>query len=292
MAYQHFEAKPITPAIGAELIGLDLGQPLSDEAFAELKTAIHKHLVVFFRNQSMGAEDHMGLASRLGEMERHEILQPHPEHPVISVLEHDADRPPISDVWHTDVSYRERPSMFSVLYARVVPELGGDTLWRSAYAAFETLPKALKNAIDDLEAEHDILKGYANFLLEKEGGRERYLRIQAESPPVVHPVVATHPVTGRELLYVNPTFTRRIIGMPESESAALLDLLYRHYERPEFHVRWRWAADDVAIWDNRATQHYATGDYYPNYRRMHRITIAGDRPARTRRQRSITAAAA
>jgi taurine dioxygenase len=268
----------LTEAIGAVIEGVDLARPLDDETFAEVKAALHEHLVIFFREQQLSPEAQMALASRFGAMEVHEVFTPLPDHREISVLEHDAERPPVSDVWHSDVSYRERPSMASLLYARSIPPVGGDTLWLSAYAALDALSAPLRSFLGELSAVHDFLKGYGSYFLKQEGGRERFLRAQEETPPVVHPIVVTHPVTGRDLLYVNPTFTSHVVELSRSESAALLDFLFAHLLRPEFQVRFKWRVNDLAIWDNRATQHYATGDYYPAYRRMHRITVGGDRP--------------
>jgi taurine dioxygenase len=278
MGHQKIRVTQLTAAIGAVIEGVDLSRPLDEDTFAAVKSALHEHLVIFFREQELSPESHMALASRFGAMEVHEVFKPLPEHPEISVLEHDADRPPISDVWHSDVTYRERPSMASFLHARSIPPVGGDTLWLSAYAALDALSPRLRSFLSELSAVHDFLKGYGSYFLKQEGGRERFLSAQKETPPVVHPVVVTHPVTRRDLLYVNPTFTSHLVDLSPSESAALLDMLFAHLLRPEFQVRFKWRVNDLAIWDNRATQHYATGDYYPEYRRMHRITVGGDRP--------------
>ena len=145
-------------------------------------------------------------------------------------------------------------------------------------AAYEALSSALQGFLCGLEAEHDFLAAYGGYPGQQEGGEERIARARRETPPVVHPLVVVHPLSGRRVLYVNPTFTTRIVGLAPQESRAILDLLFAHLLKPEFQVRHRWQVDDVAVWDNRATQHYATGDYYPQYRRMHRITVGGDRP--------------
>jgi taurine dioxygenase len=279
MGHQKIRVMRLTETIGAVIEGVDVSRPLDEETFAEVKSALHEHLVIFFRGQELSPEQQMALASRFGAMEIHEVFTPLPDHPQISVLEHDRERPPISDVWHSDVSYRERPSMASLLYARSIPPVGGDTLWLSAYAALDALSPPLRSFLSELSAVHDFLKGYGSHFLQQKDGRERFLRAQDETPPVVHPIIVTHPVTRRDLLYVNPTFTSHVVELSRSESAALLEMLYAHLLRPEFQVRFKWRVNDLAIWDNRATQHYATGDYYPAYRRMHRITVGGDRPA-------------
>ncbi|MEM7541069.1 MAG: TauD/TfdA family dioxygenase [Pseudomonadota bacterium] len=266
-----------TCAIGADVYGVDLGA-LDDGTFSAIESALHEHLVLFFHGQQLTPESHMGLASRLGEMEVHEYFTPLDGHPCISVLEHDAKRPPISDSWHSDVTYRTEPSMASVLYARDIPPNGGDTLWLSAYAAYEALSDPMKTFLAGLTAEHDYLNAYGPLIMKQENGPARLRETAEKIPPVQHPVVVTHPLTGRRLLYVNPTFTSRIVELSALESQAILEMLFKHLLSPDFQVRFKWTADDVAMWDNRATQHYATGDYYPEYRRMHRITVGGDRP--------------
>lgn len=277
MEYKHIELKPRTVAIGADVIGANLST-VSDEAFAEIKHALHEHLVLFFHDQHLSEEAHLSFSSRFGDMEVHEVFTPLQGHPEISVLEHDEKRPPISDSWHSDVTYRPQPSMASVLYARTIPSNGGDTLWRSAYAAYDALSQPMQKFLEGLHAEHDFLLAYGDYLRGQEGGLEKIRQAQITTPPVVHPLIVIHPVTGKRLLYVNPTFTTKIVGLRRPESDALLRMLFEHLNEPEFHVRFKWEENDVVVWDNRATQHYATGDYYPEYRRMHRITVGGDSP--------------
>ena len=269
--------KPMTVSIGADVEGIDLGN-LDDETFVALKAALHEHLVLRFPDQDLTPEQQIAFATRFGQMEVHEVFDQLPGHPEISVLEYDAERRPFNDVWHSDVTYRPEPSMASILYAKEVPEQGGDTLWRNAYAAYDALSAPLRSMIDGLTAEHDFLLAYARLLLARENGAERGQRARLETPPVVHPLVVVHPVTERRLLYVNPTFTSRIMELSDDESSAILKMLFDHLHRPEFHVRIRWRKGDLIIWDNRATQHYATSDYFPSYRRMHRITVGGDKP--------------
>jgi taurine dioxygenase len=277
MSYRHIEVTPVGVALGAQVAGVDLAA-LDDAGFAEIRHALTTHQVLFFSGQHLTPEDHMAFASRLGGMEVHEVFKPLAGHPEISVLEHDAERPPISDSWHTDVSYRPQPSIASVLYARDIPPRGGDTLWLSACAAYDALSPALQTFLCELEAEHDFLAAYGHYFARQEGGAERIARARRDTPPVVHPLVVVHPHSGRRVLYVNPTFTTRIVNLAPHESRAILDMLFQHLLKPEFQVRHRWRVDDVVVWDNRATQHYATGDYYPAYRRMHRITVGGDAP--------------
>jgi len=277
MEYRHIEVHPRTVTIGADVTGVDLAR-LDDATFNEVRQALHQHLVLFFHDQDLSPEAHLAFAARFGQTEVHEVFTPLPGHPAVSVLEHDAKRPPISDSWHSDVTYREAPALASILYARHIPPLGGDTLWLSAYAAYEALSAPLQAVLADLHAEHDFLQAYSGYFRQQSDGNERIRRAQQETPPVVHPVVVVHPVTAKPLLYVNPTFTSRIVELSAKESQAVLALLFEHLLRPEFQVRFKWRVNDVAMWDNRATQHYATGDYYPEYRRMHRVTVGGTRP--------------
>lgn len=277
MQYSHINVSPRTVAIGADIEGVDL-TAIDDATFAEVKAALHEHLVLFFSDQQLTPESHMALAARIGEMEVHEVFTPLDGHPEISVLEHDAERPPISDSWHSDVTYRPEPSMASVLHGRHIPPSGGDTLWLSAYAAYETLSAPLRDLLDGLHCEHDFLQAYGGYFRNQKDGAARIARAREETPPVEHPLVVVHPVTGKRLLYVNPTFTSRILELSKNESDAVLEMLFKHLLKPDFQVRFKWREDDVAMWDNRATQHYATGDYYPEYRRMHRVTVGGDRP--------------
>lgn len=272
------EISPRTCAIGADVHGVDLGARLDDATFFALQAALHEHLVLFFHDQDLPPDAHLDLASRFGQAEIHEFFTPLGGRPEISVLENDADRPPISDSWHSDVTYREKPSMASILYARSIPATGGDTLWLSAYAAFEALSEPVRVFLSTLTAEHDYLQAYRPLLQAMEDGSERVRRAAEDLPPVRHPVVVTHPVTGRRLLYVNPTFTSRIVELSASESESILGMLFKHLLSPDFQMRFKWRENDVAMWDNRATQHYATGDYYPAFRSMHRITVGGDRP--------------
>lgn len=268
---------PRTVAIGADVTGIDLAR-IDDVAFADIRRALHEHLVLFFHGQQLTSQAHMAFAARLGRMEIHEVFTPLDGHPQISVLEHDAARPPISDSWHSDTSYRPEPSMAAVLYARTIPPVGGDTLWLSAYAAYDALSAPMQAFLDALQGEHDFLQAYGSYFRSRADAAERVQRAQRETPPVQHPLVVVHPVTGRRLLYVNPTFTSRIVELSKKESDALLRMLFEHLLKPEFQVRFKWQENDVAMWDNRATQHYATGDYYPAHRRMHRITVGGTAP--------------
>lgn len=280
MKYDLIHVRPLNPVIGAEIHGVDLSKPLGDAAFREIEAALLKHLVIFFRDQELDPESHTRFAGQFGELE-----PPHPffpkieSHPHISVLENDEARPPETNVWHTDVTWRDKPPLGSVLYGAEIPECGGDTLWASMEAAYESLPDEVKTRIDGLRAVHSIEVFDASGNYENSKDKDAFSEILKQFPPRSHPVVRTHPVTGRKSLFVNATFTQYIEGMDRAESDELLQYLYNAVKTPEFQVRFSWTRGAVAVWDNRATQHYAVADYWPSYRRMHRITINGDVPA-------------
>jgi taurine dioxygenase len=182
-------------------------------------------------------------------------------------------------LWHSDVSFSETPPLGSVLAARILPDIGGDTLWTSATAAYDALPEPLKQLIAGLTATHDLAKSFPPERFgADDASRERLEQAKRQNPPVTQPVVRTHPATGAKAIFVNEGFTTHINGLPQDASDSLLGILFRHVTRPEFSMRWRWRAGDVAIWDNRITQHFAVDDYRPHRRVMHRVTIIGDRP--------------
>ncbi|WP_226018935.1 taurine dioxygenase [Novosphingobium sp. FKTRR1] len=270
---------PITPAIGAVVGGIDLAQPLDAVTHATVEAALLEHQVLFFLDQQITQTQQRDLAALFGPLHIHPIY-PHSDS-VAEIMILDTDLNDLADnaLWHSDVSFSETPPLGSVLVARVLPEVGGDTLWTSATAAYSALPEPLKQLIGGLTATHDLAK---SFPPERFGAdaqsRERLEQAKRNNPPVTHPVVRTHPVTGLKAIYVNEGFTTHIDGLPQDASDSLLGLLFRHVIRPEFSVRWRWQPGDVAIWDNRVTQHYATDDYRPHRRVMHRATMIGDRP--------------
>ena len=225
----------------------------------------------------MKMQAHVAFAARFGGLEVHPFTKNDPAHPEVIHLVNDEDHPPNINVWHSDVTWRAEPSLGSILRAREVPEVGGDTLFANMEAAYEGLDDATKERIDDLCAVHDNegflrgMKAQGASAEEIEGMREKY-------PPSVHPVVRTHPVSGNKSLYVNRAFTRRIVDMDPAESDALLHKLYLQAWIPDYQCRFRWQNDSLAFWDNRAVQHYAAADYWPARRAMERVTIVGERP--------------
>lgn len=280
------QIRRLTPTIGAEIIGVELAR-IGDGDFPALRQALHEHLVIVFRDQQLKPEDHLAFARRFGELEPpHPVFRGLPGHPQISVLENRGNEGVYNDEWHTDVTFRPSPALGSILYARVIPESGGDTLWANMVAAYEALAKPIKSMIDGMTALHDIFGGspygrvanYREIVRAGTDGARRLAEIQNEFPPIAHPVVRIHPETGRRALFVNRSFTTQIEGLTKLESAWLLGMLLEHAEQTYFQMRHRWRADDLVMWDNRCTQHLAIADYAPAHRLMHRITVLGDRP--------------
>lgn len=270
---------PLSPALGAIVSGIDLRQPLDDSKQQALEQALLAHQVLFFRDQPLEPTQQAAFAARFGDLHIHPIYPNIPEQPQVLVLDTAVTDVRDNAIWHTDVTFLETPALGAVLAAKQLPAYGGDTLWASSSAAFEALSEPLQRLLDGLTASHDFTR---SFPLERFGNSpealERYYEVQRQHPPVIHPVVRTHPVTGCKGLFVNEGFTTRINELEPAESDALLRLLFAHSTRPEFSIRWRWQENDVAFWDNRITQHYAVDDYRPARRVMHRATILGDRP--------------
>lgn len=273
-------ARPLTIHIGAEVAGVDLRDP-SDAEIKEIDDLLLEHLVLFFRDQDLTPGQHVALGRRFGDLHIHSVVPAHTGHPEIIVLENDEEHPPNVDAWHTDVTMDTEPPMGSILRAVDVPAVGGDTLWASMYAAYEALPAATQRMCDELVAVHHYPDSFRKGILRQEGGYAKMEQYDKDHRPVEHPVVRTHPITGRKALFVNSTFTKYIKGAGRKESDALLRMLWDHIAtRPEFQVRFHWEPNSIAFWDNRCTQHYAVADYHPRHRLMQRVTIAGDRPYR------------
>jgi taurine dioxygenase len=266
---------PLTTHIGAEVSGIDLGDELSDEVIAEVRSALLTHKVIFLRDQDITEDQHIAFARRFGDLEVHPITpkdQPHPE--IFHLKTNPVIRPGSrvgADLWHSDVTWRSEPSLGSVLRARIMPEVGGDTMFADMVAAYEGLSPAMKEWLPTLTAVHDG----SIFATLQGKSKESFWE---EFPPQRHPVIRTHPETGERALYVNSAFTTHIEGLSDKESAWLLDHLYSQASRPEYQCRFRWQVNSIAFWDNRSCQHYAVADYYPAMRAMERVTIVGDRP--------------
>ncbi|MBY0399246.1 TauD/TfdA family dioxygenase [Myxococcota bacterium] len=270
------EIHPVTPTIGAEIRGVDLAKPLSPESVEQIRGALHAHLVLIFRDQTLSESDHIAFARHFGPIQAPPIKTKYHTNPEINVLDQVSPRGDGADNWHADHTYTKRPAMGSVLRAVKVPRYGGDTMFASMYAAYDALSDRMKQMLDGLKAVHDITLSATRGI--RAGHVTQSLgEIQKRLPPVVHPVIRTHPVTKRKLVFVNSNSTTRIVGLPDAESEAILRFLYEHVKTPEFQVRLRWDERSLAFLDNRCAQHYAVPDY-DERRVLHRVTIEGDEP--------------
>lgn len=270
------EIHPVTPTIGAELRGVDLGKPLAREDVERIRDALHAHLVLFFRDQRLSEADHVAFARHFGEIQPPPLKTRYHESPELHVLDQVSPRGEGADNWHADHTYTERPALGSILRAVKVPRFGGDTAFASMYAAYDALSAPMKRMLEGLRAEHSITRS-ATRGIRAGHVKEPLAEIQKRLPPVVHPVVRTHPVTRKKLVFVNANSTTRILDLPDAESEAILGFLYAHVKSPEFQVRFKWDETSLAFLDNRCTQHYAVPDY-DERRVLHRVTIAGDEP--------------
>jgi alpha-ketoglutarate-dependent taurine dioxygenase len=274
LEWEHFEVERLASTLGAEISGIDLTTELDDAVIEELRQALFAFKVVFFRDQPLTSEQHVAFASRFGPLEIHPFIPSNTGVPELVRFEKTAEVGGYENLWHHDVTWRETPSMGAVLHAIEIPPVGGDTLFSDMNAAYEGLSHELKARIDGLTATHDFLRAFGANVPE-----ERRAEMRAQYPVVEHPVVVTHDATGQRLLYVNKVFTQAIVGLEPDESAELLWELCRQAETVEYQVRFRWQPDSVAFWDNRAVQHYASSDYWPERRVMERASIIGARPS-------------
>lgn len=268
---------PLTPTIGVEVSGLDLRKPVDDATLKDLRQALLDWKVVFFRDQDLTTEQHLDFARRFGELEVHPFAPSKPGYPEVLAITHDDKSKGRENVWHSDVTWREAPSLGSILRALEVPPVGGDTLFSDMYAAYDGLSEEVKARIEGKVAVHDFAH-FRRALVKQGKTPEEVEAFNRAYPMMEHPVVRTHPETGRKAIYVNAAFTQHIVGLDKDESGALLAHLYAQAAIPEYQCRFRWSANAIAFWDNRSSQHYAASDYFPAVRRMERVTIIGDRP--------------
>ena len=279
-----FDVRRMQPALGAQISGIDLREPLTDELYTALRRALVKFKVLFFRDQDITPAQHVAVARRFGELEIHPVIPHHPDHPELVVFGRADGKPGRENLYHSDVSWREIPSMGSMLRCVSCPEVGGDTIWINMVAAYENLPADVKELVGKLQAVHDGLPVFSQGLNAEQidGYRKKY-------PPTIHPVVRTHPESGEKILYVNEGFTTHLANFVSVKpyrfgsdfkmaEMDLLQYLFRQAAAPEYQVRLHWEPNTIALWDNRSTQHYAVQDYYPAQRHMMRATIIGDRP--------------
>lgn len=276
--FEELDIRPLSAALGAEINGIDLNHELSDAAFASLREVLGTYGVIFFRDQELTPEAHINFAQRIAPIDINRFFKPVEGYPMIAEVRKEPDQKlNIGGVWHTDHSYDKAPAMGSVLLAREVPEIGGDTLFANMALAYETLSEGLQRTLLGLKAwhssRHAFGQGGTTAELQREG---RIQNPELATQDACHPVVISHPHTGRKTLYVNPGFTRCFDGWTEAESKPLLDFLYAHAIRPELTCRFSWKAGSMAVWDNRATWHFAMNDYAGQRRLMHRITLEGE----------------
>lgn len=275
--YRTIQVERIAGSLGAEISGIDLSSDLPDETVAEIRRAWLENLVVFFRDQDLGPEEFMAFARRIGQPVEYPFvkgIEGYPEIIAVTKLPHETVN--FGGIWHSDTAYLERPPMATLLLAREVPPSGGDTMWSNMYAAYEALSPGLKRFLDGLRGVNssalaDVSKTREDRI--RDSGYDADREYVAE-----HPVVRTHPETGRKALYVNVAHTARFAGMTEEESRPLLRYLFEHSVRPELTCRFRWRVGSLAMWDNRCAMHNPINDYHGFKRVMHRITLAGDVP--------------
>lgn len=271
-AGSHFDLKPLTPTIGAELHGIDLREELSDAAIAAVRQALLDWKVVFFRDQTITRAQHIAFARRFGDLEIHPATPKDQPDPEVLRIEHGPNSKGQENAWHSDVTWRETPSLGSILRSIEIPPVGGDTLFSDMTAAYEGLSPEMKRIACGMTAKHDIARVFARRL-----GKEAD-DLRAKYPVQDHPVIRTHPETGKRAIYVNTAFTDSINGLTKKESDWLLEHLYAQAANPEYQCRFRWTPNALAFWDNRASQHFAASDYFPQRRVMERVTVKGDKP--------------
>ncbi|MGD2008371.1 MAG: TauD/TfdA family dioxygenase [Cellvibrionales bacterium] len=271
------QVRQVAGALGAEISGIDLGAGLDGSQAVAIRQLLNEHEVLFFRDQDIAPGSHRDLARVFGPLQTHPAYGTVPDFPEVMILESTPEKPSKIEVWHSDMTFRQHPPAVTVLRGVLIPEVGGDTLFASMTAAYESLSSGMKVYLEGLVAVHDFAQGFRESLAEP-GGRERLGDALAKNPPVRHPVVQTHPETGRKALFVNALFTTHIEGLPPLESASLLAFLCQHAVLPEHTCRFNWRENSMVVWDNRSTQHKPVNDFLPQSRRLHRVVSEGDQP--------------
>jgi len=259
-------------ALGATITDIDLKQPLEEKLTVFIAKALAENEVIFFRNQDITPEQHRAFALNFGQLQSHPVYPTIKGFPEITILENDEKNPSKIEKWHTDMTFKKIPPLGSILLGKVIPEKGGDTLFASLSAAYSDLPLDLKQSLEEMTAVHSFEYGFKESLAEPYG-REKLAQALIDNPPVEHPVVCTHPVTGKKLIYVNSLFTLKINSLSDSESSELLEFLCDHIKKEKYQCRFSWEINSIAFWDNRSVIHKPDNDYWPQLRRMERITI-------------------
>lgn len=262
---------------GAEVKGLDLKNGFDKPTFEAFLAALTEHKVLYLRDQHLSTKQHVEISRWFGELEVHPF-RPEGEFPEIMVLDNHKDNPVLStDVWHSDTTFRVKPTKYTILRNEIMPKLGGDTLWCDMQAVYNSLSDSFRAFIDPLKARHDF-KNFRALFTNSDEDIKRLREMEALYPNPLHPVIRTHPLSGRKCVYVNPQFTLYIDGLSKEESDAVLQVLYKPVHTPEFQFRHSWQEGDIVFWDNMSTQHYAANDYYPERRRMERTAVCGEEP--------------
>ena len=259
-------------ALGATIADIDLKQPLDEKLTTFIAKALAENEVIFFRDQDITPEQHRAFALNFGQLQSHPVYPTIKGFPEITILENDEKNPSKIEKWHTDMTFKKIPPLGSILLGKVIPEKGGDTLFASLSAAYSDLPADLKQSLEEMTAVHSFEYGFKESLAEPYG-REKLAQALIDNPPVEHPVVCTHPVTGKKLIYVNSLFTLKINSLSDSESSKLLEFLCDHIKKEKYQCRFSWEINSIAFWDNRSVIHKPDNDYWPQLRRMERITI-------------------
>jgi len=259
-------------ALGATITDIDLKQPLEEKLTVFIAKALAENEVIFFRDQDITPEQHRAFALNFGQLQSHPVYPTIKGFPEITILENDEKNPSKIEKWHTDMTFKKIPPLGSILLGKVIPEKGGDTLFASLSAAYSDLPLDLKQSLEEMTAVHSFEYGFKESLAEPYG-REKLAQALIDNPPVEHPVVCKHPVTGKKLIYVNSLFTLKINSLSDSESSELLKFLCDHIKKEKYQCRFSWEINSIAFWDNRSVIHKPDNDYWPQLRRMERITI-------------------
>ena len=259
-------------ALGATIQEIDLREPLDESLTAFISQALAENEVIFFRDQDISPQQHKDFALRFGKLQSHPVYPTIEGFPEITILENDEDNPSKIEKWHTDMTFKQTPPLGSILLGKVIPKKGGDTLFASLSAAFSDLPKEMRESLQAMSAIHSFEHGFKESLSEPYG-REKLSQALKDNPPVEHPVIRTHPITGKKLIFVNSLFTLKIKSLSDSKSKELLDFLCDHIKQEKYQCRFSWEVNSIAFWDNRSVIHKPDNNYWPQVRRMERITI-------------------
>ena len=277
MGFERIEVKPLGGVLGAEIGGVNLGEDLDDQTFAEIKQALLDNLVIIFRNQEVSPDRQIAFGRLFGDLHIHPYIPCLKGYPEIINLNAESgaeEQLRLANEWHIDLSFTQDPPLAAILRAVSLPDRGGDTMWVNLYRAYDTLSEPMKEFLDGLSAYHDVTKTYRRQELQEEAGRNMYGHSLKTTPPTPQPIVQTHPETGKKLLYISELTTTHIDGLSPNESDAILQMLFDHINWKELHFRLYWEKDTIAMWDNRCTAHYAVRNY-DQPRNMHRVTVLG-----------------